>query len=186
MKKFLLEIHQVPDNILDEYLSYWQEYTVPKKTVLSEKDKTESYLYFVQEGIQKAYFLNDEKQHILFFSYAPSFSGLMESFLTQNPSKYHLETITSSRFLRISYKNHEKQIRKHRELETLFRIFIEKILVGLMERHHQLLAHNIETRFKTFAKRSPHLFQLVAQKDIASYLRIDATNFSKLYNSVQI
>ena len=78
------------------------------------------------------------------------------------------------------------QILKHKELETLFRIFITKVLLGLMERHHQLLAHNIETRFKVFAKRSPHLFQLVTQKDIASYLRIDATNFSKLYNSIQI
>lgn len=186
MKKFLSDIYKVNDEILDDYISHWSEYSVPKKTIITESGKTERYLYFVKEGIQKAYYLNDDKQHILFFSYAPSFTGLMESFLTQNPSKYYLETITPSSFLRISYKNHEELIRKHRELDTLFRVFITKILVGLMERHHQLLAHDIETRFKTFAKRSPHLFQLVTQKDIASYLRIDATNFSKLYNSIQI
>lgn len=186
MRKFLLDIHPVSDHILDEYLSHWQECTLPKHTIVTEAGKTEPYLYFVKEGVQKAYFLNDDKQHILFFSYAPSFSGLMESFLTQSPSKYYLETITPSKFVRIHYLKHQEQIQKHRELETLFRVFIEKILVGLTERHHQLMAYNAETRFKVFANRSPHLFQLVTQKDIASYLRIDPTNFSKLMCSVKI
>lgn len=154
--------------------------------MISEPEKTERYLYFVKEGIQKSYYLNEGKQHVMFFAYTPSFSGVIESFLTQTPSKYYLETITDSKFLRLSYAKHNQLIQEHRELETLFRKITEFFLVGIIERHHELMAFNIETRFKRFVKRSPHLLNMIPQKDIASYLRIDPTNFSKLINTIKI
>mgnify|MGYP000663398798 CR=1 FL=1 len=61
----------------------------------------------------------------MFFAYAPSFSGIVESFLTQTPSKYYLEAITDSTFLRIPYAKHTQLIKAHRELETLFRKITE-------------------------------------------------------------
>ena len=89
MKKFLSDIYKVNNEILDEYVSHWSEYTIPKKTIVTESGKTERYIYYVVEGIQKSYYLNEGKQHIMFFAYNPSFSGIMESFLTQTPSKYY-------------------------------------------------------------------------------------------------
>ncbi|KGL61731.1 cAMP-binding protein [Polaribacter sp. Hel1_85] len=186
LKKFLSDIHKVNDKILDEYISYWTEYSIPKKTIITECGRTERYLYFVKDGIQKSYYLNEGKQHVMFFAYAPSFSGIVESFFTQTPSKYYLETITDSTFLRIPYSKHAQLIKEHRELETLFRIITEQFLIGIIERLHQLMAYNTETRFKKFVKRSPHLINMLSQKDIASYLRIDPTNYSKLINTVKI
>ena len=186
MKKFLSNIHPISEEILDEYLSHWKEYKAPKKTILTEPDKTENYIYFVKEGIQKSYYLNDGKEHIMFFAYPPSFSGIMESFFTQTPSKYYLESITDSTFLRLSIEKHQELVQQHREIETLFRKVTEQFLLGIIERHHQLMAFKTENRFKDFVQRSPHLLNMVSQKDIASYLRIDSTNFSKLINTVKI
>ncbi|NQX98639.1 MAG: Crp/Fnr family transcriptional regulator [Flavobacteriales bacterium] len=186
MKKFLSDIYEINDEILNEYISHWTEYSVPKKTIMIEPGTIERYIYFVEEGIQKSYSLNEGKLHIMFFAYNPSFSGAMDSFLTQTPSKYYLETITDSTFFRLPYKKHEQLIQKHRAIETLFRKATEQILLGLIERHHELMAFNIETRFKNFVKRSPHLINMVPQKDIASYLRIDPTNFSRLINTIII
>lgn len=186
MRKFLSDIYKVNNEILDKYISYWSEISVPKKTIITEPEKTERYLYFVKEGIQKSYYLNDGKQHIMFFAYNPSFSGVMESFLTQTPSKYYLETITDSNLLRLPFETHTQLIKENRELETLFRKITEQFLLGIIERHHQLMAFNTKTRFKNFIQRSPHLLNMVSQKDIASYLRIDPTNFSKLINTIKI
>lgn len=186
MKKHLSSFYKVKEEILDEYISHWSEYSVPRKSIITECGRTERYLYFVKDGIQKSYYLNEGKQHVMFFAYAPSFSGIVESFLTQSPSKYYLETITDSTFLRIPYTKHAQLIKEHRELETLFRIITEHFLIGIIERHHQLMAFNAETRFKKFVERSPHLLNMVSQKDIASYLRIDHTNYSKLINNVKI
>ncbi|MEP0365698.1 MAG: cyclic nucleotide-binding domain-containing protein [Cyclobacteriaceae bacterium] len=186
MKNFFNKIHSIDQEILEEYLSQWMEYNAPKKTIMTAPGETERYMYFVLDGIQKSYYLNEDKQHVIAFTYPPSFSGIPESFLTQTPSKYFLETITESSFLRISFEKHQQLMKEHREIETLFRKATELFLIGMVQRHYELMAFDINQRFKSFAQRSPHLFSLVAHKDLASYLRIDSTNFSKLFNTIKI
>ncbi|MCX2745588.1 cyclic nucleotide-binding domain-containing protein [Mangrovivirga sp. M17] len=186
MKDFLNKIHPIDQDILDKYISHWTEFDVSKKTIMTAPGETERFMYFVLEGVQKSYYLNKNKQHIIAFTYPPSFSGIPESFLTQTPSKYYLETITDSSFLRISFEKHQQLMDDHREIETLFRKAAEYFLIGMVQRHYELMAFDISERFKSFAKRSPHLFSLIPHRDIASYLRIDSTNFSKLYNTIKI
>jgi len=147
---------------------------------------TQKYWYYVLEGIQKSYYLKEGKQHVIAFTYTPSFTGIPESFFIQAPSKYYLETITDSRFLRISFEQHQQLMQEHRAIETLFRKATEHLLIGVLERYYELMAFDIATRFKSFTSRSPHLLNMVSHKDLASYLRIDATNFSKLINNTRI
>ncbi len=186
MKEYLNKIHSIDLEILEQYISKWTEYSVPKRTIMTAPGETERYMYFVLKGVQKSYYLHDDKQHIIAFTYAPSFSGIPESFLIQSPSNYYLETITESSFLRISYEKHQQLMQEHREIETLFRKATELLFIGMVQRHYELMALDINQRFKSFAQRSPHLFSLVAHKDLASYLRIDSTNFSKLFNTIKI
>lgn len=186
MKTYLTDLHPVNERILDDYLVNWTEYAAPKKTIVTAPGETERYLYFALEGVQKLYYLGDSRQHVLAFAYPPSFSGVIESFFTQTPSRYFLETITDSRFLRIPFVRHQELLQEQREIDTLFRKITERFLLGMMQRHHELMAYDMETRFRTFVQRSPHLLQMVSQKDLASYLRMDSTNFSKLINKVRI
>lgn len=186
MKSFLQKIHSVDDEVLNVYLSQFVEHTEPAKSILTTAGKTEHYLYFVLEGIQKSYYLTEGKQHVIAFTYSPSFSGIPDSFLTQKPSNYYLETITDSHFLRLSFEKHEELMAEYRPIETLFRKATEQVLIGVLQRHYELMAYTIEERFRTFLARSPHLLNMVPHKDLASYLRIDPTNFSKLLSSVKI
>lgn len=187
LKTFLRKIHPIKDNeLLEKYISHWNEYSEPRKTIVTTAGQTERYIYFVTEGIQKSYYLNEGKEHVIAFTYPPSFSGIPDSFLVQKPSKYYLENITDSRFLRLSYEKHLELMAEYRPIETLFRLATERILIGVLERHYELMAYTIEERFKTFMERSSHLLNMVPHKDIASYLRIDPTNFSKLLSSVKI
>lgn len=186
MKEYLTKIQSVENAIIEEYLSFWTEYSVAKNTIMTWEGSTERYLYFVLSGIQKSYYPSDNKENIIAFTYPPSFSGIPESFLTQTPSKYFLKTITESKFLRISFEKHQELMLKHRSIETLFRKATELLLIDTLNRYHELMAFDIETRFRNFTTRSPHLLQMVSQKDLASYLRIDPSNFSKLMGKVKI
>ena len=186
MKAFFSQIHPVDPSILDEYLSHWKEYSLPKQTIMTFQGDTERYMYFVLEGIQKSYHSMGNKEHVVAFTYPPSLTGIPESFLTQTPSPYFLATITESRFLRISFEKHQELMAKHRSIETLFRKATELLLVDILNRYRALMADDMETRFLKFTKRSPHLLQMVTQKDIASYLKIDPTNFSKLLGKLKI
>ena len=62
----------------------------------------------------------------------------------------------------------------------------EHLLAGTLNRYIEMHSLTNEEQFKAFTKRSPHLLQLIPHKNIASYLGIDHTNFSKLFNSVKI
>lgn len=186
MKNFLNQIHQINESVLENYLSNWSEYAVPKNTIMTWEGDTERYMYYVVEGIQKSYYINDGKEHVIAFTYPPSFSGIPESFISQTPSKYFLKTITDSKFLRISFEKHQKLMAEHREIETLFRKGTELILIDTLNRYYELMAFDIETRFRNFVTRSPHMINMVSQKDLASYLRIDPSNFSKLIGKIKI
>ncbi|MEL7247106.1 MAG: cyclic nucleotide-binding domain-containing protein [Bacteroidota bacterium] len=186
IKAYLDSIYELDDDLLRHYLSFWSDYTAPRKAVVTAPGEVEHYLYFVLEGVQKLYYMDDVKQHVLAFSYPPSFSGVIESFFTQTASRYYLETVTKTRCLRIAWQDHQRLMDEYRDIERLFRKLTERFILGMMQRHHELMAFDMETRFRTFVARSPHLLGMVPQKDLASYLRMDATNFSKLINSVRI
>jgi len=182
---FFNAIHPVDDEVLADYLSHWQRFHCSKKTTITFQGQTERYIYFVEDGIQKSYYLHQGKPYVIAFTYPPSFSGIPESFITQTPSHYFLETISDSKFLRIPYESHQQLMQQHRSIETLVRKATEMILVGLVQRQYELMALDIQSRFTAFVQRSPHLLNMVPHKDLASYLRIDPTNFSKLLNSVK-
>ena len=184
---FIQAIYPLSSIELEELTANWKPLIVKRKTLLTTAGETEKYLYFVLEGVQRAFFLGDKNQEAtIIFTYPPSFSGVADSFLTQTPSLYYLETITASRFLRISYDEIQALINKHPGIQQLFFKATAFALKGALERHIELQSYTNEEKFKTLLKRSPHILQLVPHKYLASYLGMDATNFSKLMGSVKI
>src|SRR6185295_4682467 len=105
-------------------------------------------LYFLKEGLQKAYFEKDGKTHVIAFTFPPAFTCIPESFLTQKPSNYSLECITASECLRISHPQMEQFAQRYPQIEKLLRRAHENVLAGIVVRYHQILAYTIEERFR--------------------------------------
>jgi CRP-like cAMP-binding protein len=148
--------------------------------------QTQKELYFVRSGVQMSYAESDTKIHVIAFTYPPNLCAIPESFSFQTPSTYCLSCLTDSDLDYITYDQLQLLFEGSRSIERLFRRMTEVILAGMINRHIELHAMGMEARYRVFCKRSPHLLQLVPHKYIASYLGIDATNFSKLFNSVKI
>jgi CRP-like cAMP-binding protein len=185
-QEYFLPFQPLGQEAIDLLLSRCVERKYKKGEIITPEGSIQRELLVVEEGVQMSYFNNDGKMHVIGFTYAPSISGIPDSFLFQRPSKYTLQALTGSRFQAISFERLQQLFDEAPVIERLFRKIGEAILAGLIDRHLELQAYTIEQRFRLFAQRSPHLFQLVPHKYIANYLRIDPTNFSKLYNSVRI
>jgi CRP-like cAMP-binding protein len=187
LKDFVQKIHPLAKDELTAFTSGWQPLTVKRKTILTAAGETERYLYFVNEGVQRAFYLGDEnKDATIVFTYPPSFSGVADSFLTQTASLYFLETITASSLLRISYDQVQEMQQKFPGIQQLIFKATAFALKGALQRHIELQCFSNEEKFKTLLTRSPHILNLVPHKYLASYLGMDATNFSKLVNTVAI
>jgi len=186
LKKYITKIHKIPEELLAEFLAHWHFKSFEKKEIITLSEKIEKYLYFTTKGIQKAYYVKDGKEYNVAFTYPYAFTCIPESFLTQKPSKYTFQCLTESEFLRISHNDFFKFVEIHHEFETLLRKTLISTLNGLVNRYHRLLSLTIEERFLDLMKNSPQLINQIPHKEIANYLKIDPTNFSKLLNTVKI
>jgi CRP-like cAMP-binding protein len=172
---------------MESFLSIWQEFSCKRKTVLTAAGETERYLYFVTAGVQRAFYTGDEKKEAtIVFTYPPSFSGIADSFLTQTPSGYFLETLTASSFLRTSYRQLEPLMNEFAAVQRLVLRLTAFALKGVLERQVELQCFSAEEKFRTLLKRSPHVLQIIPHKYLASYLGIDPTTFSKILGSVRL
>ena len=187
LRTLVTAMHPLPEEVMEEFLSIWQPCVAKRKTTLTSTGDTEKHLYCVTEGVQRAYYLTkDDKEATLVFTYTGSFSGVLDSFLLQKPSKYYLETITGSSFLKTSFQQVNKLMQQHHSFETFIRKSLAFTLAGVLERQIELQCFSAEEKFKTLLKRSPHVLQMIPHKYLASYLGLDATTFSKLLGSVRL
>lgn len=187
LKSFLAAIYPLTPAEQDAVAADWHLLSCKRKTLLTAAGETERYMYFVLEGVQRAFYLGeDNREATIVFTYPPSFSGVADSFLTQTPSRFYLETLTASRFLRISYDTVQERCKAYPAFERLLFKATALALRGALERHIELQSFSNEEKFRTLLTRSPHILQLVPQKYLASYLGMDATNFSKLLATVRI
>lgn len=187
LKQFIFRVHPLAAEEWEALALIWKPYEAKRKTMLTMAGETERYLYFVLEGVQRGFYAHDDgREATIVFSYPFSFSGIADSFLTQMPSRFFLETLTSSSFLRTEHKQFNELMLRYPNFQTCVFKSLSFIFAGVLERQIELQCFSAEEKFKTLLKRSPHVLNLIPHKYLASYLGIDATNFSKLLGSVRL
>src|SRR5688572_22461791 len=187
LQQFITAAYPLKGEALEQLTVIWQPFACKRKTILTTAGETERYLYFVLEGVQRGFYIgNDRQEATIVFMYPPSFSGIADSFLTQTPSRFFLETLTTSRFLRTSYQQIDQLMRQYPEILRMVLQLTGFVLKGVLERQIELQCFSAEEKFRTLLTRSPHVLQIIPHKYLASYLGIDATTFSKLLGSARL
>lgn len=183
---FLNSFHPITGEEFEAIESRLQTSNFKKGEHIITPGQIQRHLYFVQSGVQMCCFEKDAKMHVIAFTYPPNLCALPESFSQQKPSKYYYTSITDSEIQYLRFDDLQHLYKERPNIDTLFRKINENLLVGMLSLHLEFRSMSIEERFTTFCRRSPHLLRQVPHKYIASYLGIDATNFSKLFNKVKI
>lgn len=187
LKNLVYSVHPLPEDDWNAFESLWKPFDAKRKDIISAAGEFERYLYFVLDGVQRVYYLDDrDREATVVFTYAPSFGGVLDSMLLQQPSKYFYEALTPSIFLRTPYEDVARLMKERHSIESFVRIGLSQTLSGLMERLVELQCFSSEEKFRRLLQRSPHILQLVPHKYLANYLGIDPTNFSKFINKIRI
>jgi len=184
---FIAAVQSLKENEWQQFSGIWQPFECKRKTILTAAGETERHLYFVLDGLQRAFYVgDDQKEATIVFTYPHSFSGVADSFLTQTASNYFFETLTASKFLRTTYKQLEELMNKFTAIQQLVLKLTAFALKGVLERQIEIQSFSAEEKFRSLLKRSPHVLQIIPHKYLASYLGIDPATFSKLLGSVRI
>lgn len=187
LQNFCRKIHPLEDSAQDAFVKIWKPISYKRKEVVSEAGQIERFLYFVTDGVQRVYYLDDDgREATVILTYPFSFGGVADSFLCQQPSRFYYETLSPSTFLRTSYDEIQTVRKEHDAIDLLLQRASHFALSGVLERMVELQCFSSEEKFRNLLTRSPHILQLVPHKYLASYLGMDPTNFSKLINKVKI
>ena len=114
------------------------------------------------------------------FGYANSFLCAFPSFVTGQPSEYAIQALRQSELLAVSRADFLAFVDASPAFARFWRTELEKALVGRMEHEIDLLLPEPAQRLARLRQRSPHIFQVVPRKYLASYLRMAPETLSRL------
>jgi CRP/FNR family transcriptional regulator, anaerobic regulatory protein len=164
----------------EAFTAHWRPFAFDKNHRVTDLDEVEPYFYFITEGVIRAYFIKDGEEFNIGFTYQNEYSGVYDSLMLQRPSQYALETLTETFGIRIKYRDLIALYDQYKVFERWGRLFNQGILIGFGVFVQSILADSAEERFNRLMQQSPHIFQLVPQKHLASYLGMSAETFSRM------
>ncbi len=187
LKQTVDGIYSLSDEDFDAFFELFKPFSTKRKEILTYSGTVEKNLYYIIDGLQRMYYLDEDgREATILFSYSGNFGGVLDSMMSQRASKFYYETLSPSVFLRASFQQIELLIQPRPAIEILLRKGLIGAFSGVLERLVELQCFSSEEKFRQLLKRSPHILQIVPHKYLANYIGIDASNFSKLINSVQI
>ncbi|MEM7109695.1 MAG: Crp/Fnr family transcriptional regulator [Bacteroidota bacterium] len=167
------------------FKTYWKPLSFKKGKQLTKIGQVENYFYYVHKGVVRGYAFKDGEDISIGFSYKGDYTGAYDSFLTRKPSEWCMETITEVELARIHYHDLMGMFDRYKSIERWGRLFNAKMLIGMSRRQVESRSYTAEERFERLMKQSPHLFQLVSQRHIASYLGMTPETLSRLRKKVR-
>lgn len=175
-------IQHLKDTITDKNL-WSSEFTINRNEFLLRAGAIENHIYFIEEGTMRAFIADDGEEYVIRFGYRHSIITALDSFFSGKPTRFHLQAIKKCKLRSVEKKVFNDLIHSSQELTHLYLIILEQLIGQQMEREIDILTSQPAERYKRVLTRSPHLFQEIPNKYIASYLRMTPETLSRLKKS---
>jgi len=178
-------LSQVPDLPPAEAAAFaagWhQRLRLRRGDFLVQPGQIEQRLCLVQQGLLRLYFPTAPgEETCVGFGHAGSLLCAFPSFVTGQPSDYGIQALRQTELRAIPRTDFLAFVARSPALGHFWRTALERALVGRMEHEIDLLLPDPAQRLARLRQRSPHIFQLVPRKYLASYLRMTPETLSRL------
>ncbi|QNH62133.1 Crp/Fnr family transcriptional regulator [Hymenobacter sediminicola] len=181
LRQLLQQVPYLAAADVDAFVACWHKPVVlARHDFLIRPEQTERYLYFVAEGVLRIFLPVATEEICVGFGYAGTLLCSFPSFVEGRPSDYAIQALRGSRLLGISRAAVLDLLESRPAIARFWRTEMERAVVGRIEREIDLLLPEPQRRLDRLRTRSPHLFQLVPRKYIASYLRMTPETLSRL------
>jgi CRP-like cAMP-binding protein len=187
IRKYIGNITEINDEDWEFFSSKLQKKSYPKKTIIAEIGEVENHISFIEKGIVRLLIPKEEEEEeeITYgFSFENEFISAYDSFLTQTPSQYQLETLVETSLLSIAYSDLQK-VYEHTKIGNLIgRLVAERLFIIKSNRALSLLNDSAEKRYFNLFTERPNLIKEIPLKYIASYIGVTPQSLSRIRKQI--
>ncbi len=182
IRDYLEKITKVGEDDWQKFLLKLQKRSFKKKVEILKSGEVENHISFIEKGIVRLVIPNDdiEKEVTFGFSFENEFISAYDSFLTQLPSNYQLETLTKTVVWSICYADLQEVYRNTEIGNSIGRFFAEKLFLIKSRREQALLNETAEQRYLNLFIERPNLLKEIPLKYIASYIGVTPQALSRI------
>ncbi len=164
------------------FLSKLKKVEYKKKAVILALGAIENHLSFIEKGIVRLVIPKEdiEKDITFGFSFENEFISAYDSFLTQTPSTYQLDTLTNTTVWSITYADLQEVYKQTEIGNSIGRFFAERLFLIKSKREQSLLNETAEQRYLNLFIERPNLLKEIPLKYIASYIGVTPQALSRI------
>ena len=180
MKSVIARNVSIKTEILDQFLSKAKRASALKGEIIFAPGKVCSKLFFIENGMFRAYRLTDGNDYTHHFLAEGWFATDFQSYLNNQPGELYLQSVTDTVYYEFQKADVEDLYEEHHQLEKLGRIIAEKAYLKTVERLIDFQTNDLKSRYNNLIKTNPQLFNQIPQKYIASYLGVAEQSLSRV------
>ena len=180
IKNFIDSIYPMNVSDWDFFSSKLDKETVKKNVTVTKAGAIENYLSFIVEGVVRLFIPLEESDLTFGFVFEKEFVTAYDSFITQTPSLYQIETLTNTTIWRISFKDLQEVYKKAESGNLIGRRMAENMFLIKSKRELSLLGKTAEERYLDLFLERPKLLKHIPLKYIASYIGVTPQALSRI------
>ena len=155
---------------------------VPAKTILLEEGKISKTMFFIEKGCLRTWVNANGKDITTQFFFEGDTVSSIESFRTNQPSLYSIESIEPCILQTISQKDFQSILESSPEMKEEIQEHLFRRLVQSQKLFFSFLKNTPQQRYQELIGKQPQIIQRIPQHYIASYLGITSVSLSRIRN----
>ena len=159
----------------------FEEIRVKKGDILLTPGQLVPHQYFVFEGCLRTYHISDTgKEYTLQFAVTDWWISDYTAFFTGDKSMFYIDCVRDAVIYKLSKQSMEQLYKEVPQIESFFRIKMERFFGSYQKRILSDLALTAEEKYLRFVKNYPDIEKHIKNYHLASYLGITTESLSRV------
>jgi CRP-like cAMP-binding protein len=180
LRTFFEQTIPINDEVWDFFASHLIRLELPSKTTILKQGQVEKYISFIEQGATRGFIPKEDNDVTFAFVFENELLCAYDSFLTQTPCLYQIETLANTILWRFSYDILQKLYREMPITNILGRVATEQIYLNKAKRELSFLNDTAEERYLKLFTDRPNLFTEIPLKYVASYIGVTPQALSRI------
>jgi CRP-like cAMP-binding protein len=165
-----------------KFLHLFKKQHIPARTILLREGKISQKAFYIENGCIRLWFNNNGKEVTFQFFFEGEGVSSIESFNTNKPSLFNIETIEPCVIRSIGKKDFQTIVNSSAAISKENQRHIFERLVFYQKLFLSRIKDNPQKRYEELVIAYPKILQRIPQHYIASYLGITAVSLSRIRN----